>query len=233
MSTVVRSMRGKGARRTMWAASGSNQKLNSWRGWVANSGSSGREASAHDGDAGGELGEVRIDGEGEGDVGERAGGVDGDLVGMRVDLANEEVSGVLVEGLGGGRAFRQGWDDEGTMVGLHVGVVGERAPGSVPGEGADERALEEGLLLGADEGENGSGDDGDIGAVDEFEHAQGVLDLLRLPRVAGDHGDAEDFDGGGLEQDHHGHLVGAGGAGAVLIDEDEAGRGGLREGGKG
>src|ERR1019366_5289271 len=32
----------------------------------------GGEASAHDGDAGGELGEVRIDGEGEGDVGERA-----------------------------------------------------------------------------------------------------------------------------------------------------------------
>ena len=39
-STVVTSMRGHGARSTMCAASGSNQKLNSWRGLVANSGSS-------------------------------------------------------------------------------------------------------------------------------------------------------------------------------------------------
>ena len=39
----------------------------------------------------------------EGDVGERAGGVDGDLVRMRVDLADEKVGGVLVERLGGGR----------------------------------------------------------------------------------------------------------------------------------
>ena len=39
ISTVVTTMRGHGARSTMWAASGSNQKLNSWRGLVANSGS--------------------------------------------------------------------------------------------------------------------------------------------------------------------------------------------------
>ena len=39
-STVVTSMRGHAARSTICAASGSNQKLNSWRGLVANSGSS-------------------------------------------------------------------------------------------------------------------------------------------------------------------------------------------------
>jgi len=78
------------------------------------------------------------------------------------------------------------------------------------------------LGFSADEGEDGAGDYGDVGAVDEFEHSQGVLDLFRLPRVAADHGDAEDADLRGLEQDHHGHLVGAAGAGAVLIDEDEA-----------
>jgi hypothetical protein len=46
--------------------------------------------------------------------------------------------------------------------------------------------------------------------------------LFVAPGVAGDHGDAEDLDLGGLQEDHHRHLVGAAGAGAVLIDEDEA-----------
>ena len=65
------------------------------------------EAAAHDDDALGELGEVGIDGEGERDVGERAGGVDGDLVRVRVDLADEEVGGVFVERLGGGLRLRR------------------------------------------------------------------------------------------------------------------------------
>ena len=79
-----------------------------------------------------------------------------------------------------------------------------------------------GFGFGAEEGEDGAGDDGDVGAVDEFEHAEGVGDFFGLPGVARDHGDAEDFYLGGLEQEDHGHLVGAGGAGAVLVDEDEA-----------
>ena len=64
---------------------------------------------------------------------------------------------------------------------------------------------------------DGPGNDGDAGAVDEFEHAEGVLDLFGLPRIAADDRDAEDFDGGGLQQDHHGHLVRAGRAGACLL----------------
>ena len=112
------------------------------------------------------------------------------------------------------------------MVGLRAGAVGERAPGSVPRKRADERALEHGLLLGADEGKDGSGNDGDVGAVDEFEHAQGVLDFFGLPRIAADHSNTQDLDARGLQQNHHGHLIGARGAGAVLIDEHEARLGG-------
>ena len=110
MSVVVTSMRGQSACSTMCAASGSNQKLNSWRGLVANSGSAGLriEAAAHDDDAFGERGEFRIDGDGERDVGERAGGVDGDLVRMRAHLADEEVRGVFVERFDGRQAFRHG-----------------------------------------------------------------------------------------------------------------------------
>jgi hypothetical protein len=40
--------------------------------------------------------------------------------------------------------------------------------------------------------------------------------------VAGDYGDAEDFDLGGLEEDEEGLHVAASGAGAVLIDDDFA-----------
>ena len=91
--------------------------------------------------------------------------------------------------------------------------------------------LVHGLGLGAEEGEDGAGDYGDVGAVDELEHTQGVGDFFGLPRVAADHGDAEDADLRGLEEDHHGHLVGAAGAGAVLIDEDQARGLGRGEGG--
>ncbi len=67
-------MRGQWAQRVMWTASGSNQKLNSWRGVGGELGvvGLGVEAAAHEDDALGELGEVGIDGEGERDVGERA-----------------------------------------------------------------------------------------------------------------------------------------------------------------
>ena len=98
---------------------------------------------------------------------------------------------------------------------------GEISPGAVPGERSGDGLLGIGFGFGAEEGEDGAGDDGDVGAMDELEHAQGVLDLFGLPGVAADHGDAEDLYLGGLEEDHHGHLVGAAGAGAVLVDEDE------------
>jgi len=141
---------------------------------------------------------------------------------MDVDLPDEEVGGVFVEGLGGGCALGHWREGHCRVVWLAAGVRGEIAPRSVPGAGTVDGFFLVGFGLRADEREDGSGDDGDVGAVDELEHAEGVLDFLWLPGVAADHRDAEDFDLGGLQQDHHGHLVGAAGAGAVLVDEDEA-----------
>ena len=64
--------------------------------------------------------------------------------------------------------------------------------------------------------------------MDQFEHAQGVLHLFRLPRIAADHRDAEHLGLRGLQQHHHRHLVGAAGPGAVLIDDHHAPRLGAR-----
>jgi hypothetical protein len=38
----------------------------------------------------------------------------------------------------------------------------------------------EGGFLGIDEGENGAGDDGDVGAADEFEEAEGVSSRMGM-----------------------------------------------------
>jgi len=94
-----------------------------------------------------------------------------------------------------------------------------------------------GFGVGADEGEDGSGDDGDIGAADDFDEAEGAGDFFVAPLVAGDDGDTEDFDLGGLEEDEEGLHVAAAGAGAVLVDDDLAaglggGEGGCYEEGK-
>jgi hypothetical protein len=48
----------------------------------------GIETTAHDDDAFGGRGEMGVDGEREGDVGEGSGGVDGYLVGVAVHLAD-------------------------------------------------------------------------------------------------------------------------------------------------
>jgi hypothetical protein len=79
----------------------------------------GVEAAAHDDDPLGEGGEFGVDAESEGDVGERAGGVDGDLVRVGVDLADEEVDGVFFDGAGVRGAFGHGRDFVGA-VGLLV-----------------------------------------------------------------------------------------------------------------
>ncbi len=151
----------------------------------------GVEAAAHDDDALGEFGEVGIDGDGERDVGERAGGVDSDLVRMGVDLPDEEVGGVLVEGFSGGLALVLLRDDIGAVVGLAAGAFGDISPSPVPGRCSVEGLIDFGFGLGADEGKDGSGDNGDIGPVDKFKHAEGVVHLFGLPGVAADHGDSE------------------------------------------
>jgi hypothetical protein len=91
-------------------ASGSNQKLNSWRGLGGELRIVGLriQAAAHHHDALGQRGKLRIDGDGERNVGQRSGGVDRHLVRMRVHLADEEVRGVFVDGLERGHALGHG-----------------------------------------------------------------------------------------------------------------------------
>ena len=79
-----------------------------------------------------------------------------------------------------------------------------------------------GFLLVADEREDGAASDGNVRVAGELEHAESVEGLFIAPGVAGDDGDAEDLDLGGLEQGEDGHLIGTAGAGAVLIHKDEA-----------
>jgi hypothetical protein len=77
-----------------------------------------------------------------------------------------------------------------------------------------------GFVVGADQRKDSSGYYGDVGAADDFEEAEGSGDFLVAPLVAGDDGDAEDFDFGGLEEEEKGLQVTAAGPGAVLVDDD-------------
>ncbi len=63
------------------------------------------ETAAHDHDALGERGKLRIDADGERDVGERPGGVDGHQMWVRAHLANEKVRRIFIERLESGRPF--------------------------------------------------------------------------------------------------------------------------------
>ena len=100
MSTVVTSMRARG-REGRCGGFGVEPEVE----FVARAfgefrvGGLGIEAAAHDDDALGELGELRIGADGEGDVGHGSGGEDGDLMRMGVDLADEEMDGVFASSL--------------------------------------------------------------------------------------------------------------------------------------
>jgi hypothetical protein len=84
------------------------------------------------------------------------------------------------------------------------------------------------FVVRADEREDGAWEDGDVGASDDFEEAEGAGEFFVAPLVAGDNSDAKDFDFGGLEEDEESLHIAAAGAGAVLVDDDFAA--GLRGG---
>jgi hypothetical protein len=73
------------------------------------------EAATHEDNSIGESGESGVDGDGQGNVGEGASGEDGDLMGMGVDLTDEEVGSVFADGLEIGPAFRHGRNDVGAV----------------------------------------------------------------------------------------------------------------------
>ncbi len=133
----------------------------------------------------------------------------------------EEVSGIFLGWLGGGLAFGQ--------LRNHVMFV---PPAVIPGAGEGDLAIsrlpEERFVTAMDEREDGSGDDWNVGAPNEFEQPQSVRDFFVAPLVAGNDGDAQDFYLRGLDQGQQGLQIAAAGAGTILIDDDFAA--GLGEG---
>ncbi len=133
-----------------------------------------------------QFGELRIDRDGQRQVGHGAAFVDRHLVGKLVHLANQEVSRVFVCGLGGGRTFRQGWDDKGFVP-----------PAIVPGAGKGHFAVtllpELGFFAPAHQREDSSRHHRNIGAADDFEQAQGVRHFFVAPLVSADDRDAQHF----------------------------------------
>ncbi len=194
------------------------------------------ETAAHEHDALGQRRELRVDGNSQRDVGQRPGSIDGDLVWMRAHLANEEVRSVFVEGLRCGKTFGHGRNligavrlersGSGGSGGRRAGSRfrlhgGHAAPRAEPRDFAHDRFHEACLFLGADEREDGAAGYGNIGVAGQLQHAQRVQGLFVAPSVTGDHGDAQHPHIRRLQQRQHGHLIGAAGAGAVLIDQNQ------------
>ena len=77
------------------------------------------------------------------------------------------------------------------------------------------------LFLRADQRKHSAPGHWNIGMSGQFQHAQRVQRLLVAPCVAGHDGDAQHLYMRSLKQRQHRHLVGAAGAGAVLIDQHQ------------
>src|SRR5271163_773199 len=103
------------------------------------------------------------------------------------------MSGVLIGGLGGGQAFRE--------RGNYVRFV---PPAIIPGAGELDFSVsglpQEGFVAAMHKREDGSGNDGDIGAADQLEEAESVSDFFVAPLVSADYGDAQHLHLGRLDQ---------------------------------
>lgn len=186
------------------------------------------DAAAHDDELLGEFGEVRVDCDGEREIGERASGVDGDLMRVEMNHADHEVRCVF----GGGCGVRRAFDERGNFEGaVEFFAASSPVPSALVDDFAVERFPVRDELRGIVEREDGAGDDGNVGASDDFEHAESVGDFFVAPAVSGDDGDAEDLGLRGLDEGEDGLLVGGGGAAGVLVNDDFAR--GLGGGGKG
>ena len=117
------------------------------------------QAAAHEDEAFGEFGKMRIDGVGKGEVGQGAAFVDGDFMRIFVNHADEEVSGVFVGRAGCGLAFGERRD-------YVVFVPPARVPGAGEFNFSIARLPQKGFVAAMHERKNGSGNDGNIGAAD-------------------------------------------------------------------
>ncbi len=161
---------------------------------------------------------MRIQGDGQGEVGHGSGSINGDLVWIFMGHANHEVGGVFGGGLGRGSAIGHGGDFVGTMDGMAMGEI----PCALIDDFAVERFPLGDVLLGTDERKDGAGNDRDIRAADDFHQAKGVLNFFVAPGVAGEHGDAEDIGFWRIYERENRLQIGAAGASGVLIDDDFA-----------
>ena len=160
------------------------------------------DRASHDDDFLHERNDGGIFADGERDVSERANRHERDFMRRGVNHFDDEVGGEPRVGL----ALARGEFDVGKAV------------LAVPELGGDE-LLRERML--------GAVGDGNIAAVGERDHAESILETLRLDYVSGHDGERTDVEFGRVEREHDGHgVVGAG----VGIDDDFFGCG---EGGKG
>ncbi len=175
----------------------------------------GIQAAAHEDEFLCEFGELRIDAQGEREVGHRAALVDGDLVRIFVHHANQKVRSVFGGRLRGGLAFFRRRDDEGIVI-----------PAAVPGAGVTGFAVallpELRLFARADKREDRAGNNGDVAAAHHFKKPQGVDNFFVAPLIAGDNGDAKNFNLRRLNERGKRLHVAAAGPGAVLVDDDLA-----------
>src|SRR5215469_6809846 len=136
---------------------------------------------------------------------------------MRVEMnhADEEVRGVF----GGGCGVRLAFDERRNFE-WAVSFSGRPVPRALVSDFAIALFPRGDELRGVFEREDGAGDDGNVSASDDFEHAESVGDVLVAPAVAGDDGDAEDLRLRGLDEREDGLQVGGGGAEGVFVDDD-------------
>jgi hypothetical protein len=126
---------------------------------------------------------------------------------------------VFVGGCGGRIAFGQ--------VGGDVGIDRASGTGKVPSAVVNETAVlffpESVVAWGVHEWSESAGQDGNLGALHDFEEPEGVTDLKIAPVVTGGNADAEGFDVRSVEE--HGDCLEIGGRGSegVLVDNDFAG----------
>src|ERR1700722_104456 len=102
------------------------------------------------------------------------------------------------------------------MYGMATGIV----PRALIDELAVERLPARDKFLAVNQRKSGAGNYRNVGAADNFEQAQSVLDFFVAPRVPGDDGNAENVGLGRLDQRQDGLRASPAGAVAIFVNYD-------------
>ena len=161
------------------------------------------QAPAHDRESLAQFREMRVNRDGEGDISQRTGGINGDLMRVCVDLADHEMRCVFGDGFGMRFALMQwrripGPGGAPVPAGRPVPASPERAqslsPGTQPRDLSDQRRHQARLLLRTQQRENRAERHGHVGAADQLEHPQRMAGLVIPPGIAGHDRDPEHVD---------------------------------------